>query len=116
MNSAQRIWPEGEQFTKPVILQTNTGPLEVEITFTVPPFEVLVETWQNKDPEKFYPLFRQFLVDWDQQQKLTDTVLMMYLQAYEGSSEAIFDVWATHMKEYIAANNQEYSQVSGAIN
>lgn len=116
MNSAQRIWPEGEQFTKPVTLQTNTGPLEVEITFTVPSFEVLVETWQNKDPEKSYPLFRQFLVDWDQEQKLTDTVLMMYLRAYEGASEAIFDVWATHMKEYIAANNQAYSQASGAIN
>ncbi|MBU9823905.1 hypothetical protein [Rahnella perminowiae] len=116
MNSAQRIWPEGDQFTKPVTLQTNTGPLEVEITYTVPPFEVVVEFWQNKNPEKSYPLFRQFLVDWDMQDKLTDNVLITFLMAYSGTSEAIFEAWATHMTHYIVANNQVYSQASAAIN
>ena len=116
MNSAQRIWPEGEQFTKPVTIQTNTGPLDVEITYIVPPFEVVVETWQNKDPEKAYPLFRQFLVDWDQQQKLTDNVLMMYLQAYEGASEAIFDTWATHMKDTLTHNSEHFPAASNSIN
>jgi hypothetical protein len=41
-----------------------------------------VETWQNRDPAKAYALFRQFIVDWDQQDKLTDDILMCFLAGY----------------------------------
>lgn len=116
MSNEQRIWPEGDQFTLEVDIPTNFEALQVLITYTVPPFDAVVETWQNKDPAKSYPLFRQFIVDWDMQDKLTDSVLISFLISYPGTSEAIFDAWAKHMKDYIAANNLAYSQASGVIN
>jgi hypothetical protein len=116
MNSTQRIWPEGYQFTLEVNIPTNFESLPVLITYVVPAFEVVVETWENKDPAKAYTLFRQFIVDWDMQDRITDSVLMSFLMAYPGTSEAIFDAWAAHMKGILAANSLTYSQAAGAIN
>lgn len=116
MNSTQRIWPEGDQFTLEVYIPTNFESLPVLITYVVPAFEVVVETWRNKDPAKSYTLFRQFIVDWDMQDRITDSVLMSFLMAYPGTSEAIFDAWSAYMKELLAANSLNFSQVTGAIN
>lgn len=63
----------------------------MKVTYTTPPFEIVVETWQNRDPAKAYAMFRQFIVDWDQEDKLTDNVLMSFLIAYPGTDEAIFE-------------------------
>ncbi|EKG7066364.1 hypothetical protein L6X33_RS02135 [Escherichia coli] len=115
MNQAQ-IWPEGEIFIREVLIPTKYEPLPVEITYTVPAFDVVVGTWQNKDPAKGYALFRQFLVDWDQQDKLTDDVLMSFLVAYPGTDEAIFAGWCEHMKELLAINAKQFSVLSQAIN
>lgn len=116
MSSAQRIWPEGDQFTLEVDIPTDDEPLPVGITYVVPAFNVVVETWQNKDPLKTYPLFRQFIVDWDMQDTLTDDLLMSFLIAYPGTAEAIFDAWAAHLKGIIAANTLTFSLAAGAIN
>ncbi|HHE4876264.1 hypothetical protein [Morganella morganii] len=55
MNTKPQLWPTVEQFTHEVIIQTNTDPVPVMITYTVPPFEEVVEDWQNTDPAKSYP-------------------------------------------------------------
>lgn len=114
--TTQQIWPEGQQFTLEVNLPTRYEPLPVEITYIVPPFDVVVEMWQNKDPEKAYLLFRQFIVDWDQQDKLTDDILMSFLVGYPGTDKAIFAGWCEHMEEVLAANNQVFAVVSNVIN
>lgn len=77
---------------------------------------MVVETWQNKDPAKGYTLFRQFIVDWDQQDKLTDDVLMAFLVAYPGTDEAIFAGWCEYMKETLIENEHSFSVRSQAIN
>jgi len=115
MNQMQ-MWPEGETFIREVLIPTKYEPLPVLITFIVPPFDVVVETWQNKDPEKAYPLFRQFIVDWDQQDKLTDNVLMSFLVGYPGTDKAIFAGWCEHMKAVLAANEQLFNMQSQTIN
>jgi hypothetical protein len=114
-NQAQ-IWPEGETFTREVLIPTKYEPLPVEITYTVPAFDVVVDTWQNKDPAKGYGLFRQFIVDWDQQDKLTDDVLMSFLVAYPGTDEAIFAGWCEHMKEVLVEKNHSFVHSSHLIN
>ena len=115
MNQVQ-IWPEDETFTCEVLIPTKFGPLPVEITYTVPPFEVVVETWKNKDPAKGYTLFRQFIVDWDQQDKLTDDVLVAYLIKWPGTDIAIFAAWCEHMKKVLATNEKQFSILSQVIN
>ncbi|EMQ4444897.1 TPA: hypothetical protein ACGAON_002204 [Citrobacter freundii] len=110
------LWPEGEQFTREVLIPTKFEPLPVEITYIVPPFEVVVETWQNRDPAKGYTLFRQFIVDWDQQDKLTDDVLIAYLIKWPGTDMAIFDAWAEHMKDVIAKNLSAFPAPSCTLN
>ncbi|WP_449632546.1 hypothetical protein [Rahnella aceris] len=116
MNSTQRIWPEGDQFTLEVNIPTNFETLPVLVTYVVPAFDVVVETWQNKDPAKAYALLRQFIVDWDVQEKITDSVLMSFLIAYPGTSEAIFDAWTAHMKIKLTINEQQFSVLSYKIN
>ena len=111
-----RLWPEGEQFTSEVMISTENEPFPVEITFTVPAFDVAVEFWKNTDPEKGYGLFRQFIVDWDQQEKLTDDILKCFLMAYPGTDEAIFAGWCEYMKEILAANHKCYSIISQVVN
>lgn len=112
----QQIWPEGQQFTLEVNLPTRYEPLPVEITYIVPPFDVVVEMSQNKDPDKAYPLFRQFIIDWDQEDKLTDDILISFLVGYPGTDKAIFAGWCEHMKGALAANNQAFAMVSNVIN
>jgi hypothetical protein len=52
-----------------------------------------VETWRNtKDTAKSFGLFRQFIVGWDQEDVITDKVLMGYLYAYPGTDEALFSM------------------------
>ncbi|MGV0085932.1 phage tail assembly chaperone [Rahnella aceris] len=109
MNSTQRIWPEGDQFTLEVNIPTNFESLPVLITYVVPAFDVVVETWKNKDPAKSYSLFRKFIVDWDMQDKITDSVLMSFLTAYPGTPEAIFYAWAKHMREVLNAKSKAIS-------
>lgn len=116
MNSTHRIWPEGDQFTLEVDIPTRFEPVPVLITFVVPAFDVVVETWQNKDPLKTYPLFRQFIVDWDMQDTLTDDLLMSFLIAYPGTAEAIFDCWAAHMKGVLAKNNEDWALLAASVN
>ncbi|WP_254304453.1 hypothetical protein [Citrobacter freundii] len=101
MTNQVQLWPEGEVFTREVFIPTKYEPLPVEVTYIVPPFDNVVETWQNKDPAKAYALFRQFIVDWDQQDKLTDEILMCFLTAYPGTDEAIFVGWCEHMKSQL---------------
>jgi len=88
----------------------------VMVTFTVPPFDLVVETWQNKDQAKAYPLFRQFIVGWDQEDTLTDQVLMGFLYAYPGTDEAMFRAWCAHMKEVLTARQLAFTLVSNSIN
>lgn len=111
-----RLWPEGTQFTREVMIPTKYELLPVLVTFAVPAFEVVVAMWKNEDPEQAYPLFRQFIVDWDQEETLTDYVLMSYLYAFPGSDEAMMRVWADHMKKALAANQKSYSITSHSIN
>jgi hypothetical protein len=63
LTNQARLWPEGEVFTRKVLIPTNYDPLPVEVVYIVPPFEVVVALWQNKEHEKTYPLFRQFIQD-----------------------------------------------------
>jgi hypothetical protein len=126
--ATQQIWPEGEKFTREVMIPTGLGTPEggiepdgyedfpVTVTFSVPPFDVVVETWKNTDPAKSYGLFRQFIVSWDQEYRLTDKVLMGYLYAYPGIDEALFRTWCEHMKEVLATNNQAFVQAPDSIN
>ncbi len=60
MTNHPQLWPEGETFIREVLIPTKYEPLPVLVTYTVPPFDTVVATWQNADPEKAYPLFRQF--------------------------------------------------------
>ncbi|HBT5562329.1 TPA: hypothetical protein MCA25_003774 [Klebsiella pneumoniae] len=116
MTNQARLWPEGEVFTRKVLIPTNYEPLPVKITYTVPAFDVVVDIWQNKDPAKGYTLFREFIVNWDQQDKLTDDVLMSFLVTYPGTDEAIFAGWCEHMEELLATNEKQFYSYSQAIN
>ena len=116
MTNQARLWPEGEIFTRKVLIPTNYDPLPVKVVYVVPPFDAVIETWQNKDPMKSYDLFRQFIVDWDQQEKLTDDILKCFLMAYPGTDEAIFAGWCEYMKEILAANHKCYSIISQGVN
>lgn len=122
------IWPEGEQFTLEVIIPTGeeiTGEgiesvgyedFTVMMTFRVPAFDVVVETWRNTDPAKSYGLFRQFIVGWDQEDELTDKMLVGYLYAYPGADEAIFTAFCEHIKAVMQGRNRKYPVHSQAIN
>jgi len=111
-----RAWPEGTLFSKTVNLPSQGDLVEVEVTFTVPPFETVVDTFQNRDPDKAYPLFRKFIVDWDLQEKLQDHVLMCFLLQDIRVSEVMFAAWADHMKEHIAARQLNVMQSPATIN
>ncbi len=111
-----RAWPEGEMFTKSVEIPVQDDLVEVEVTYTVPPFETLVAIHENCDPEMAYPLFRQFIVDWDLQDKLTDYVLMGFLAQNIQVSEVIFSAWADHMKKHIAARQHNVMCAQPTIN
>ncbi|MDR7939061.1 hypothetical protein RIU82_03735 [Enterobacter soli] len=128
MSGKAQLWPEGRVFTREVVIQTGHGPSEegavpagyedfpVMMTFIVPPFDVVVETWRNADPAKSYALFRQFIVGWDQEDVLSDKVLMGFLCAYPGSDEAIFTVFCEHIKAVMQEKNRKYPVQSQAIN
>lgn len=116
MTNHPQLWPEGETFIREVLIPTKYEPLPVLVTYTVPPFDVVVATWQNADPEKVYPLFRQFIVDWDQQDKLTDDILISFLVTFPGTDKAIFNGWAEHMKERLAANQASFVHGTNSIN
>lgn len=127
MNQAY-MWPEGETFTREVIIMTGCESLPredmdtagyenfpIRVTFKVPPFDVVVETLRNTDPDKAYSLFRQFIDSWDQEDELTDNVLMAYLYAYPGTDEALFNCWVDYMKDRLSASEQQFSILSQAI-
>lgn len=116
MTNQTQLWPEGEVFTKEVLIPTKYEPLPVQVTYIVPPFDIVVETWQNKDPAKAYALFRRFIIDWDQQDKLTDEVLVAYLIKWPGTDMAIFAGWYEHMKEVLTVNAQLFAGYSQSIN
>lgn len=116
MTNQVQLWPEGEVFTREVLIPTKYEPLPVEVTYIVPPFANVIETWQNKDPAKAYALFRQFIVDWDQQDKLTDEILMCFLTAYPGTDEAIFAGWCEHMKAHLEKNQESFTHSPNTIN
>ncbi|EPI4694260.1 hypothetical protein ACS5QH_001701 [Morganella morganii] len=116
MSTKPQLWPAGEQFTREVIIQTNTDPLPVMITYTVPPFEAVIEAWQNTDPAKSYPQLRRFIIGWDLQETLTDTVLMSFLVTYSGTYEAILNGWCEQMKDTLAANQSLFSGAPVSVN
>ncbi|MFZ3823399.1 phage tail assembly chaperone [Morganella morganii] len=116
MSTKPQLWPTGEQFTREVIIQTNTDPLPVMITYTVPPFEAVVGAWQNTDSAKSYPQLRQFIVGWDLQETLTDDVLLSFLTSYSGTCEAILNVWCEHMKDTLTANQSLFSDMPLSVN
>ncbi|MGK0600316.1 hypothetical protein [Yokenella regensburgei] len=101
MKEQPLMWPEGETFVREVMIPTEDESFPVLVTFTVPKFEVAVEFWKNTDPDKAYGLFRQFIIDWDQQDKLTDDVLIAYLFKWPGTDVAIVTSWAEHMKSLL---------------
>ncbi|WP_313759163.1 hypothetical protein [Atlantibacter hermannii] len=124
-----QLWPVGMQFSREIMIPLGFGlsPEEgiepagyedfpVIVTFTVPPFDVVVETWQNRDQAKAYPLFRQFIVGWDQEDTLTDQVLMGFLYAYPGTDEAMYRAWCDYMKEVLTARQLDLPLVSNSIN
>lgn len=128
MSNNAQLWPEGELFTCEVMIPTGAGQPEdgvepvgyedfpVMVTFIVPPFDIVVETWMNKDPSKSYDLFRQFIADWDQEEMLTDKMLMGYLYAYPGTDVALFKCWMGHIKCRLAGNEQRLARSSMALN
>lgn len=116
MTNHPQLWPEGETFIREVLIPTKYEPFPVLVTYTVPPFDIVVETWQNTDPEKAYSLFRQFIVDWDQQDKLTDDILISFLVTFPGTDKAIFNGWAEHMKERLAVSLAVFAQGTNSIN
>lgn len=116
MSTKPQLWPAGEQFTREVIIQTNTDPVPVMITYTVPPFEAVVEAWQNTDPAKSYPQLRQFIIGWDLQETLTDDVLISFLTSYSGTYEAILNGWCEHMKDTLTANQSLFSDMPLSVN
>ena len=116
MTNQARLWPEGEIFTRKVLIPTNYDPLPVKVVYVVPPFDAVIETWQNKDPMKSYDLFRQFIVDWDQQDKLTDNILKCFLVGYPGTDEVIFAGWCEHMKAELEKNKTVFIHSPNTIN
>ncbi|HCM64151.1 MAG TPA: hypothetical protein DIT05_16660 [Morganella sp. (in: Bacteria)] len=116
MSTKPQLWPTGEQFTREVIIQTNTDPVPVMITYTVPPFEAVVEAWQNTDPAKSYPQLRQFIVGWDLQETLTDSVLVSFLVTYSGTYKVIMDGWCEHMKGVLTASHLLFSDTPVSVN
>lgn len=116
MTNLTQLWPEGEIFTREVLITTKDEPLPVEVTYIVPPYDAVVDTWQNKDPVKSYALFRQFIVDWDQEDKLTDYILQCFLAGYPGTDEAIFAGWCEYMKGALIENENLFSLCSQTIN
>lgn len=129
MTEATQLWPEGETFTREVIIPTGFGSclksdeepvgyedFPVMVTFVVPPFEIVVDMWKNTVPERSYGLFRQFIVGWDQEEELTDKVLMGYLYAYPGTDEALFRCWMEYMKEKLEKNKAAFVHSPITIN
>lgn len=116
MSTKPQLWPTGEQFTREVIIQTNTDPVPVMITYTVPPFETAVEAWQNTDPAKSYPQLRQFIIGWDLQETLTGDVLISFLVTYSGTYKVIMDGWCMYMKEVLTANQFLFSEIPVSVN
>ena len=113
MSTKPQLWPTGEQFTREVIIQTNTDPVPVMITYTVPPFEAVVEAWQNTDPAKSYTQLRQFIVGWDLQETLTDTVLILFLASYSGTYEAILNSWCEYMQDNFIIKSDYFNMTIG---
>ncbi|EMO7189841.1 hypothetical protein JHE03_08295 [Pluralibacter gergoviae] len=103
------LWPEGETFILEVIVPYPQEPFPIVVTFNVPAFEVVVELWKNKDPQKTYELFRQFISDWNQEEKLSDELLIGYLVSFPGTDEAMMSVWAEHMRTRLADCQKQYS-------
>lgn len=116
MINQARLWPEGEVFTRKVLIPTNYDPLPVEVVYVVPPFEVVVALWKNKDPEKMYPLFRQFIQSWSLEEKLTDSLLTTFIVAYSGTADAIFYGWSEYMKSALVENEHLLAVQSQTIN
>lgn len=116
MRNQARIWPEGESFTYEVLIPTSEGPLPVEVTYVVPAFEVVVALWQNKEHEKTYPLFRQFIQGWSLEKKLTDNVLKAFLRAYPGTANKIMHGWQEHMQSALTENEHLFAMQSQTIN
>lgn len=128
MKCDMRLWPEGELFTREVIIPTGIGLPEegvepvgyedfpIMVTFRVPAFDVVVEMWRNTDPAKSFGLFRQFIVGWDQEDELTDKLLAEYLYAYPGADEAIFRTFCMYIKAGIEDRARKYPVQSMAIN
>lgn len=116
MTNQARLWPEGEVFTRKVLIPTNYDPVPVEVVYVVPPFEVVVALWKNRDPEKMYPLFRQFIQSWSLEEKLTDNLLATFIVAYSGTADAIFYGWSEYMKEALIENEHLFSVHSQTIN
>ncbi|MBJ8834366.1 hypothetical protein I5385_15060 [Citrobacter freundii] len=123
-----RLWPEGEQFTREVIMPTGAGLPEegvepvgyedfpVMVTFRVPAFDVMVEMWRNTDPAKSFGLFRQFIVAWDQEEELTDKMLAGYLYTYPGADENMFRVFCEHVKSQLEKNQESFIHSPNTIN
>ncbi|NIF02103.1 hypothetical protein F3J38_18890 [Pantoea sp. Acro-805] len=111
-----RAWPEGTLFSKTVNIPSQGDLVEVEVTYIVPPFETLVELQENQNPDRVYPLFRQFIVDWDLEKSLSDYMLKCFLSQDIKVSEIIFAAWCDHMKEHIAARQLNVMQAPATIN
>lgn len=116
MTTQPQLWLEGKIFTCEVLIPTNYEPLPVEVTYIVPPFDTVVEMWRNKEPEKAYPLFRQFIQNWSLEDTLTDKVLMAFLIAYPGTTDAIFFGWSEYMQDELWANEHLFAAQTQSIN
>lgn len=128
MNTTAQLWPEGEVFSREVIIPTGVGIPEegvkpvgyedfpVMVTFRIPAFDVVVETWRNTDPAKSYGLFRQFIVSWDQEDEITDKVLMGYLYTYPGTDEAMFSTWCKYMQDWLVNSQKQLKPMNIMIN
>lgn len=116
MHRDNRVWPEGMTFEKTVILPTVDDPINVIITLIVPSFDKVIEAQRNRNPNKAYQLLRQFIIDWDLEDKLTDLGLMSFLSMDIDVSRIIYAAWCDHMKEHIAAQQPNVMQESVTIN
>lgn len=88
------LWPEGEKFTREVIMPTGAGIPE-----------------EGVEPVGFedFPVMVTFRVP------AFDVVLAGYLYAYPGADENMFRVFCEYVKEVILANQKSFPQISEAI-
>lgn len=117
MTNQARLWPEGEMFTRKVIVPTEDSAVPVEVTYIVPAFDVLVEMVQNKDPGKNYDYLLQLIVEWDKVRgDMIDLILKSYILTCPGAYHTLIGAWYEYISERIKSIEGSFPVYSQTIN